>query len=392
VTTGTTGHATLADVMPAVAAAVGVRLGATAEDPLGPDRPALPLVLPPARHAVLVLVDGLGDLLLAQRGGHAPFLRALRGSDASGVLTSGFPSTTATSMAMIGTGTLPGAHGLVGLDVLDPARDVLFSELAWDPAVDPRAWQPLPTVFEALARTGRDVVRVGPAYFDGSGLTEAALRGGRFVAAETLDARVDATVAAVRSAPRTGPGCVAYLYWGEVDKTGHVHGCSSFEWGEQLAAVDGAVRALVARVRSDTLVVVTADHGMVDIPLEHRVDVAHEPELTAGVRHVGGEPRAVQLYCRPGATPDVVATWRSRFGDAVSVLTRDEAVSAGWFGPVSERVLPRIGDVVTSVRGDLAVVDSRTARPELLRLLGLHGARTPEESLVPLLVAHGAAR
>jgi hypothetical protein len=383
---------TLADVMPAVAAAVGVRARPTVEDPLAGDRPGPAVVLPPARNAVVVLVDGLGDLLLARRGGHAPFLRRLRAGDAASTLTSGFPSTTATSMAMLGTGTLPGSHGLVGLDVLDPARDVLFNELAWDPQVDPRRWQPLPTVFEELAGAGHDVVRVGPAYFDGSGLTEAALRGGRFVAAASLEDRVEATLAAVRRAPRTGPGVVVYLYWGELDKTGHVHGSGSFEWGEELAAVDGAVRTLVARLRSDTLVVVTADHGMVDIPFDRRVDLGRDAELAAGVRHVGGEPRSVQLYCSPGAAADVAAVWRARFGDRATVLLRDEAVAAGWFGPVEDRVLPRIGDVVTSMRGDLAVVDSRTARPEILRLLGLHGARTPDEALVPLVVTHGTGR
>jgi hypothetical protein len=234
------------------------------------------------------------------------------------------------------------------------------------------------------------VVRVGPAYFDGSGLTVAALRGGRFIAAESLDARVDATVAAVRSTREAG--CVVYLYWGDVDKIGHVHGCASFEWGQALAAVDGAVRALVGRLRADTLVVVTADHGMVDIGFERRIDLAHDGELAAGIRHVGGEARAVQLYCRPGAAADVIATWRGRFGDQVSVLARADAVAAGWFGPVSARVLPRIGDVVTAMRGELAVVDSRTARPESLRLIGLHGARTPEETLVPLLVTRGTGR
>ena len=383
---------TLADVLPAVAAAVGLRARPTTEDPLGGDRPGPVLALPPARHAVVVLVDGLGDVLLARRGGHAPFLRRLRQAAGSAALVSGFPSTTATSMATLGTGTLAGSHGLVGLDVLDPARDTVFNELAWDAAVDPRRWQPLPTVFEELAGAGHDVVRVGPAFFDGSGLTEAALRGGRFVAADTLDARVDAAVAAVRRAPRTGPGTLVYLYWGEVDKTGHVHGSGSFEWGEQLGAVDGAVRALVARLRSDTLVVVTADHGMVDVPFEQRIDLARDAELAAGVRHVGGEPRAVQLYCRPGAAADVAATWRARLGERATVLLRDEAVGAGWFGAVDPRVLPRIGDVVTSMRADLAVVDARTARPELLRLVGLHGARTPEEALVPLVVTSGTGR
>jgi hypothetical protein len=83
----------------------------------------------------------------------------------------------------------------------------------------------------------------------------------------------------------------------------------------------------------------------------------------------------------------VAATWRERLGPEMTVLTREQAVARGWFGPVAEHVLPRIGDVVTSAVGSVAVVDSRTARPEVLRLIAYHGARTPAETLIPLLVA-----
>jgi len=370
--------ASLADVLPSAAAAIG-----------HPVRGAGAIALPAARSAVVVLVDGLGETLLARRGGHAPFLRHLRASSPSGavaaVATSGFPSTTATSMGMFGTGRLPGAHGLVGLDVLDPARDVLFSELAWDPLVDPLTWQPTSTVFEEVAASGADVVRIGPGYFDGSGLTEAALRGGRFVAADKLADRVEAAVVAVR---RPGPQLV-YLYWGEVDKVGHVFGSESWQWGEQLTLVDEWIGRLVERVGRDVLVAVTADHGMIDVPLHDRVDVAHEPDLAAGVRHVGGEPRAVHLYTRPGARDDVLAAWRERLAGRMELLARDEAVRAGWFGPVEPWVLPRIGDVVGSSVSASAVVDSRTARPELLRLVGLHGARSPQEQLIPVLATLG---
>ena len=370
--------ASLADVLPSAAAAIG-----------HPVRGAGAIALPAARSAVVVLVDGLGETLLARRSGHAPFLRHLRASSSAGavtaVATSGFPSTTATSMGMFGTGRLPGAHGLVGLDVLDPARDVLFSELAWDPEVDPLTWQPTSTVFEEVAASGADVVRIGPAYFDGSGLTEAALRGGRFVAADKPADRVEAAVAAVR---RPGSQLV-YLYWGEVDKVGHVFGSESWQWGEQLTLVDEWIGRLVERVGRDVLVAVTADHGMIDVPLHDRVDVAHEPDLAAGVRHVGGEPRAVHLYTRPGARDDVLAAWRERLAGRMELLTRDEAVRAGWFGPVEPWVLPRIGDVVGSSVSASAVVDSRTARPELLRLVGLHGARSPQEQLIPVLATLG---
>jgi hypothetical protein len=362
----------LADVMPAVAAAVGVPLRPTSFE------------LPRARAAVVLLVDGLGDHLLRRRGGHAPFLSQLRSRAVNGIpgaLSAGFPSTTATSMGTFGTGLPPGAHGLVGLEILDPDRDVVFSELAWDPEVDPRRWQPAATVFEELAAAGRDAVRIGPGYFDGSGLTEATLRGGRFVAADTLGRRVEAALEAVRA----GMG-VVYVYWGEVDKTGHTHGCQSWQWAEEVALVDAAVRSLAERLGPDVLLVVTADHGMVDIPFENRLDLAAEPDLSAGIRHVGGEARALHLYCVPGAAPDVVAAWRERLGSRMDVVTRDEAVRSGWFGPVDARVLPRIGDVVAAAVGEVAVEDSRVARPELLRMVGLHGARTAQECDVPLLV------
>ena len=149
---------------------------------------------------------------------------------------------------------------------------------------------------------------VGPHYFDGSGLTTAALRGGRFRAARSLDDRVDAAVAAVRATPRS----LVYLYWGEVDKVGHVHGCQSWQWGDEVESVDAALRQLAARVPDDTSIVVTADHGMVDVPFHDRIDLVHEPGLMAGVRHLGGEPRNLQLYTEPGAT----ARRRGRVGGA----------------------------------------------------------------------------
>ena len=368
----------LADVLPSVVAALGA--------PVPGPAPTIPL--PECERAVVVLVDGLGEQQLAVRGGHAPFLRTLRGLPDAQVITSDFPSTTATSLASLGTGRPPGSHGVVGTEVLDPARGVLFSELSWDPAVDPRLWQPLPTVFEQAQAAGISVVRIGPGYFDGSGLTEAVQRGGRFVAAAGLDDRVDAAIAATRSSRRS----LVYLYWGDVDKVGHVHGCRSWQWGEALALVDAGLRRLTERLPRGTLVVVTADHGMVDVPFEHRLDVAAEPDLAAGVRHVGGEARGLHLYCEPGAAGDVLAAWRERLGDRMEIRAQDDAVRDGWFGPVQARVLPRIGDVLAVASSSVAVVDSRTARPECLSLVGLHGARTPEEQLVPLLVTVAGER
>ena len=358
----------LAGVLPGVAASLGV------SSLSGVD--AVPMR--PARRAVVVLVDGLGYELVRRRGGHAPFLRSLL--PAAYRITAGFPSTTATSMGTFGTGLPPGAHGLLGYEVLVPGEDRLLNELSWEDGPDPLAWQTQPTVFEAAAADGVAVTRIGPGFFDGSGLTRAALRGGRFRAADTLAARVDASLMAVRADRRA----LVYLYWGDLDKVGHVHGCQSWEWGDELEAIDAELSRLVRSVPSDTAVYITADHGMVDAPHALRIDIAHDAELAAGIRHVGGEPRSLQLYCEQGAEADVMATWTERVGQRAWIRSRADAVREGWFGPVSEANLPRIGDILVAARDNFAIVDSRHWRPQLLALLGMHGSLTHDEAAVPL--------
>lgn len=357
----------LADVLPSVAASLGLdRVPCTSLTPL-----------PPARRAVVVLVDGLGHEQLRTRAGHAPFLRS--NLPAARRIAAGFPSTTASSMGSFGTGRSVGEHGLVGYEVLVPGADRLLNELSWEDGPVPEEWQVVPTVFEHVQRAGVAVTRIGPSFFDGSGLTRAALRGGRFVAAHSLGQRVDAALDALRRDDRA----LVHLYWGELDKVGHVHGCGSWEWGEELGAIDGELARLARSVPSDTAVHVTADHGMVDVPHALRIDVAHDPDLARGIRHVGGEFRAPQLYCEPGAVTDVRAAWEATLAQRAWVRSREEAVAAGWFGTVTPTNLPRIGDLVVAMRDRFAVVDSRTARPQLLALRGLHGSLSEDEVAIP---------
>ncbi|MEO7132070.1 MAG: nucleotide pyrophosphatase/phosphodiesterase family protein [Dermatophilaceae bacterium] len=359
----------LASVLPGVADRLGVARYA------GQDL----LDLPEAKGTVVVLVDGLGYDLLRQRGGHAPFLRTHLA--AARRIPCGFPTTTATSMGSFGTGLPPGSHGLVGFQVLDPDRDHLLNELSWEDGPDPVLWQPSDTVFEHAENAGVRVTRIGPRYFDGSGLTNAALRGGVFTAAKTLDERVTAAVRAIQSAPRA----LVYLYWGDLDKTGHVHGCQSWQWGDELESIDRALAELVQRVPAGTSIVVTADHGMVDIPLDNRLDLAHEPDLMAGVRHLAGESRSLQLHVEKGAASAVREAWHQRLGKRATIMSRDEAIDAGWFGPVRDGVAGRIGDLIINMRGSFAMVHSGLMRPELVRLLGLHGSTSDAEIAIPVI-------
>lgn len=368
----------LCAVLPAAAGALGVDFAGRG----GPTSAAAhqELGLPRAERVCVVLVDGLGRHMLAERAGHAPALRALLPEARE--LTVGFPSTTAASMGIFGTGSVPGCTGMLGYTIRDPRTGRVANMISWEGLGDPAGVQREPTVFEALAAAGREVTSVGPRRFAASGLTGAALRGARYAAADSLADRVDAVAYEL-----TAPG-LAYLYWGDVDKVGHHHGWQSRRWADALAELDRELGRLLRTLPRGTLLLLTSDHGMVDVDPARRWDVAHEPELSRGLAAVAGEPRANHLYVAPGVDPhDVVARWRDRLGEAALVLTRDEAVGLGLFGEVAEHVVPAIGDVIVAATGRATIVDSRSQTAASIALLGVHGSLTPDEMRVPLLVA-----
>ena len=76
-------------------------------------------------------------------------------------------------------------------------------------------------------------------------------------------------------------------------------------------------------------------------------------------------------------------------GERAWVRSREEAVAEGWFGhTVSDRVLPRIGDVVAAARDRFGMVRGLAEAVES-SLVGQHGSLTTAEQLVPLALAQG---
>jgi len=360
-------------VLPAVTDALGAGRGpedAAARATLG---------LEPRERAVVVLVDGLGRGNLVELAGHAPFLRSLLAADTAGLVT-GFPTTTASALGLLGTGHPGGRTGLVGYAARNPATGGLGNFVRWEGAPAPHEWQREPSLLGGLVDRGVRVTSVGLARFSGSGLTSAVFAGATYVPADRRDDRVDATLAALRT-----PGLV-YLYWGELDKVGHRLGWRSAEWGAALETLDAELSLLARSLPRGTNLVVTADHGMVDVDLDRRVDLADRPSLVADVALLGGEPRAVHVYLRGGVDAARAAVrWSEELAEHAVVATRDEVVDGGWFGDVRPHVLPAVGDLVVVAKDRATVVDSARATSGLLSMVGVHGSLTPLEVEVPFL-------
>jgi hypothetical protein len=360
------GEGTLPDLATSLLASLGV---GDAPNPLG---------LVTARRACLLIVDGLGWELLRAHQAAAPFLSEL--TNTGRALTAGFPATTVTSLTSLGTGLPPGRHGMLGYQVAVPGRDRLLNGLRWDEQVDPVSWQPAPTIYQRAAAADIAAYRVAARGLEKTGFSLAAMRGATYRPADSLGALVAQASWALAGSDRA----LVTVYHADLDGTGHVFGSQSEAWSYQLAHVDKLAEQLASSLPSGTALYVTADHGMVDAGPDDRIDVDLVPGLRDGVALLGGEPRARHVYAVPGAASDVLATWQAVLGSRAWVASRDEAIEAGWFGPVDERFVARIGDVVAAPASSWALVATK-AEPLESSLAGMHGSLTPSDQFVPLL-------
>ena len=220
-----------------------------------------------------------------------------------------------------------------------------------------RAWQPQRTVFQQAAAAGVAASAVGPNAFAGSGLTQAVYRGADYPARSA-----PATWPRwcwPRSAPRPGRSSTATSP--SSTSPGTCAASTPPAWRAQLGLIDRMVEQLVDGLPDDAALLVTADHGMLDVPADTRLDLEDEPELMDGVRLLAGEPRARYVHAEDGAPTTCWTAGGPSSGSRAWVAGRDEAVASGIFGPVDEGLAAAIGDVVALARGTLGVHAPRSA-------------------------------
>ncbi len=368
------GAAALADVGPSLLAALGVADEANVLD------------LPDTARAVLFVVDGMGWTGLQAHADAAPYLSSMRGR----ALTAGFPSTTVTSLASLGTGLPPGQHGLTGYTTYMADVGSVVNWLAWRSVGEgadlrdrlvPEVVQPQPTIWERADAAGVTTTVCTFDNFADTGLTRAVLRGGRWGGTYSEGDAVARAVDAVNNGNRA----LTYVYVSALDLVGHMRGPDTEAWREQLSIVDRIAERLCAGIGSDTVLYITADHGMVHVPEDAKVDFDGTLALREGVVALAGEPRMRHVHTAPGAADDVRSAWQETLGAAWIVATADEAVAAGLFGPeVTPTARARIGDVIAIAAGNGGVVERRKL-PRLAAMPGQHGALTDDDLLVPLL-------
>lgn len=328
---------------------------------------------------ILFLIDGFGFDTLSQYADVMPTMSRMFNH---GLVQTSFPSTTATSLATLTTGELPGVHGMLGYTVQVPrSGGRLLNALKWDERVDPENWQPVETLFQRAAKVGISVTHVAAKRYENSGFTRAVFRGAEYKGANVVADLVSETKQALQKTPS-----FVYLYVNDLDNAGHSDGVGSDKWIAALSAIDQMVSQLMKEVPKGTRIWVTSDHGMINV--EEKIIIGQDNPLLTGVSVIAGEPRARHLYLENDSVQariDAASLWQQYLQEKALVLTREQAISSDLFGAqVSADAVDRMGEVIAITRGGLVLLDPERADKEGA-MVGHHGSDSDIESQVGLL-------
>ncbi len=327
-----------------------------------------------AEQVILLILDGLGWQQLEERRTLMPTLTGMVG----GAITSVVPTTTATALSSISTGLTPAEHGLLGYRMMI-GGDVL-NVLRWSTTNgDGRRTHPPREVQPYAAFLGHEIPVVSPADLQGTAFTEAHLRGSRPVGWRSVSAIAVDVGRELRAGQR-----FVYAYYGGIDKTAHERGFGEF-YDAELRFADRLVADVLEALPPGAVLLVTADHGQVDVG-DRIIDPA--PDVLKMVAAQSGEGRFRWLHALRGATDDLLAAGNELYGDQAWIVSRQQMVDERWFGPALARpIAARLGDVALVAHQPVSFYDPADSGP--FELVCRHGSLTAAEMLVPFVAAAG---
>ena len=345
------------------------------------------------RNVVLLLLDAMGVSILEKHLAADGFFR----SHLKDTYSSVYPPTTVAATTSVLSGLYPNEHGWLGWDMYYPELDKNVTVFTNSDQLREKegAAPTVPNGQNGLDWGPDSLTERQPAAEFNAGFRYTPYRnildrindaGGRACASmpflppfpDTLD-KVLARVKELCGEP--GKKFI-YAYWNEPDSTMHATGTTSAASRDMVLSLEEKIRELSAEL-SDTLLIITADHGHTD---SKNLCILDYPEvLDCLVRMPSIEPRTLNLFVKEecaGAFPEI---FRKHFGDDFLLLTREEVLREKLFGPGEDRpgLRDMIGDFVALAVSDCSIFNTHY---EARLMPGVHAGLTAEEARIPLIV------
>jgi predicted AlkP superfamily pyrophosphatase or phosphodiesterase len=354
--------------------------------------PALPIVVPPLtefRTVVLLVVDGLGSSLLDQLDPDSALMTNKRAD-----ITSVFPSTTTSAITTFLTGLAPLQHGLPGWHVYfeetGGVTAVLQYRLRGAGSASKLPRKAAHRIYDQ--RPFADRISVGatlvlPSWIIDSRYNVALSGKAKPRAYATLHDFFPTLADTVR---RQDARQYIYAYYPELDRVAHEFGSASPEAQRQIEIIDRGFGNLLEDIRgTNSIVILTADHGFIDSHLNERIDLGEHPSFTKLLAHpLCGESRAAFCYVKNGCRTAFLDYVQEHFQNRMAAFESHYLLERGYFGSGDSHpdFLKRIGDYVLIMKGTATIKDWLPGESRYSHI-GVHGGVSAAEMRVPLIVA-----
>ena len=322
---------------------------------------------------VLLLVDGLGyeKFKISEQKEIVPNLAKMNHKRIMTVA----PTTTATALTSLTTGRPPGEHGIIGYKINVGSQTL--NSLRWTTGsgaavneINPSSFQPIPPFL------GEMIPAVSPVEFRNSGFTEAHLRN-TYYEGYFLSSNITHHIARCLDQDSR----LVYAYYDGIDKVGHIHGTGHF-YDAEIGLVDYLIGQIYKMLPSGTALIVTSDHGMVDVG-DSVIEI--DDSLMQRTNTISGEARFLWFHPARGNHESLLRDLQDLYGNCAWVRTKDQILDEGWFGrQISDQAKERLGEIALLARDPIAFLDKENPGP---KLVGRHGSLTETEVYVPLITS-----
>jgi hypothetical protein len=354
------------------------------------------------RKVILVLMDALGLEHLRRfiNEGKAPIWGQLVEQGILAPVTSITPSTTSAALTSLWTGRGAAEHGIAGYELWLKEYGVVANTIRHAPMTfkgdagslsragfTPENFLPFTTLGTHLAAHGVDSYALQHRSILTSGLSKMYFND---VDVQAFSTSTDLTVNLRKLLEdKADERVYVWVYWDQVDYFSHFYGPDDERTVEEFSSFSNAferlfLEPLSSKARSNTLVILTADHGQIATNPDPYYDLRNHSNLARRLHILPtGEHRLMYLFVRPGQTEAVREYFERTWPNQFTVVDPHYAVHAGLFGPgiPHARLADRLGDLLVAAHGNAYLWWAERED----HLFGRHGGLSPDEMLVPLL-------
>ena len=319
-------------------------------------------------NIVLLLLDGLGQNILQK---HLPADSFLRRHQIT-TLSSVFPPTTTAAATALETGLCPSQSGWLGWNIYWPpaGKNVALYPNTTEDGQQAAAYH--------IGEQCLSVTQLPQLIRVKTGVVACSISEQGDIYAKTLE---DVLEEVKRLCSCPGPHFI-YAYVNEPDHHLHRHGCSASCITDWLQKADRALEDL-QKSCPDTLFLLTSDHGFTDVQSLCLEDFPELEDIL--IRKPSIEPRALNLFLKPGREQEFLRLWKQTMGDSYTLYTKAQVLEHQLFGPgpVHPMLEQMLGDYLAVANTPLTLFPN----PSYLKFMkATHGGMTPEELTVPLIL------